>query len=73
MQENEIGVNKDDQIKLDNNSVHHEMEWNNKIVCKDDCSSKGRLKRRVISNHHHWFPWIHEDYRGPYRHIPRHH
>jgi len=24
-------------------------------------------------HHHHWFPWIYEDYRGPKRHIPRHH
>ncbi|KAK9706261.1 hypothetical protein RND81_07G114100 [Saponaria officinalis] len=45
-------------------------------------SSKGRMQRGAsdIANskrsnwrHGHWFPWVHEDYYGPYRHKPKHH
>ncbi|KAK8283715.1 hypothetical protein V6Z11_D08G107600 [Gossypium hirsutum] len=38
--------------------------------CRD---TKRKKAHKVFKRSHHWIPSIHEDYRGPRRHRPRHH
>ncbi|KAG4187193.1 hypothetical protein CXB51_019232 [Gossypium anomalum] len=35
--------------------------------------TKRKKAHKVFKRSHHWIPSIHEDYRGPRRHRPRHH